>query len=141
MRLRANRNIRHNGKRYKRGDVFDCDDKLLVAIGAAEVVTEVANKTDSGGAGDGGDGGDGSTAVATPASEENLGEPSFDAEAVKVKLSEWMADDPEFKDETKWNKSGTPSNNALDKALGFNVTAAQLKPIWKELKTEAEQAD
>jgi len=130
MKAIAIYDIKSDGKKIKAGQTFDCTDESLIACGAAQLVD---GDQDSVGADASG------TTGADVVDSSGTGGALFNADEVKAVLTQWLDDDPDFKDKEKWTQSKTPKNSALDALFDYDVKNADVTPIFEALI--AERAD
>ena len=116
--------ILNDGEKVLAGEEFDCTDQGLLDCGAAVLTSQLDDVDGSEGSGVGSTGG----TDADPTLEEQ----------VTALLTQWLKDDPEQADETKWTKAGGPKNKSVDNALGVDVTNDLIGPIWEDLKPKGD---
>lgn len=140
--LLAKVNISLPGEMVKPDAEFDCPAELVdgylergSAVRPTEPTSEItpndAKDLDTDNSSDGDDSDSGTDAANSLEVVELTDEQK--ADAVRELLTSWLADDPEQKVQTRWNKDNSPRNKTLDNELKFDVKKDFVDPIWADV--------
>ena len=144
VELIADKVILLPGERVPFGEPFACPVKLVehfVSRGSAHYPNNTMPASEGAAASVGGGGGNSKDAGSAAGEGEDAELTEEDREAlIRDTLAAWLDEDPEKKQNLRWTKAGKPRNETLDNALGFNVTNAEVDPIFDDLERARKEA-